>query len=235
MFSAETTPIMFVSLLVAFGWCTIWSLYELTRRQNASQRVSNALHLAMSVVMALMVAHPTWAWLTSLVPTQAWVIFFGLATLWFCWLAFDPSRGGAGGRSHFLSHAAMFAAMVWHLAAMAARAGARHGGGHHHDGGTGPHAPSDPTMWWFALAGLPLMAYLLVSAILGLWRAIGPTVATAGVQTTRANPSHCAPAPTRQWEVRLGALAHVAMTGGMFWMSVGLLTPIIPAARLLMV
>lgn len=234
---------MFFGLIVAFSWCSIWSLYELTRPQGVSKRISNALHLAMSLVMLLMVAQPTWAWLTALVPTAVWAAIFGLATLWFGWLFIAPAS--EGGRAHFLSHATMFASMTWHLAAMATKAassGNNQGKGNHHPGGTGvghtmdTQATADPTMWWFALIGLPLMAYLLISAFLALWRTFRPSAATVAAHTAPSATAHtCSPAPARGWEARLGSLAHFAMTGAMFWMSLGLLAPIIPAARLLMV
>lgn len=235
MFSAESTPIMFYSLIVAFSWCSIWSFYELARRQSVSQRVSNALHLVMSGVMLLMVAHPTWAWLTSVVSTPLCATIFGVSTIWFVWLAFAPADNRHAGRTHFLSHAAMFAAMTWHLSAMAAKSGiSNDSGGHHQGGGMGGHATADPTMWWFALVGLPLMAYLLVSTLLALWRTVRPIPPNS--PTALPSTAHtCAPTPTRPVAVRLGSLAHLAMTGGMFWMSLGLLAPIIPAARMLMI
>ena len=73
MFTLADTPVKFVVLLALFAWCTVWCTYELTRRQDARQRISNAAHLAMAVVMLLMVARPTWAALTALVPTSALV------------------------------------------------------------------------------------------------------------------------------------------------------------------
>lgn len=235
MFSPESTPVMFIGLLVAFSWCTLWSLYELTRQQSGTQRISNALHLVMSVVMLLMVARPTWAWLTAVIPTAGWAVVFAAATLWFIWLA--VTRGET--RAHFSSHAAMFAAMAWHLAAMAAMSAAKHGshqnaGGGRHDMGMGSgHSMGGQPMteaWWFALVGLPLMTYLLASALFALWRVVKPAAPAAS-----ALGHSCAPAPTRAWEPRLEALSAFAMAAGMFWMSLGLLAPIIPAARALLV
>ena len=68
MFSFDDVPVKFIGLLVLFAWCTLWCTYELTRPQNGRQRVSNALHLVMAVVMLLMVARPTWMGLLSIVP-----------------------------------------------------------------------------------------------------------------------------------------------------------------------
>ena len=50
MFAFADTPVKFVGLLILFAWCTLWSIYELTRPQDARQRISNALHLVMAVV-----------------------------------------------------------------------------------------------------------------------------------------------------------------------------------------
>ena len=59
-------------------------------------------------------------------------------------------------------------------------------------------------MWWVAIVGLPLMAWLLWSAGRDLWRAITQ--------------------PTE----RLDNLSGFAMNFGMFWMSTGLLVPVLP-------
>ena len=89
MFTLADTPVKFVALLALFAWCTVWCTYELTRRQDARQRISNAAHLAMAVVMLLMVARPTWAALTALVPKEEF--FEDAGKRWFktvfclCW------------------------------------------------------------------------------------------------------------------------------------------------------
>ena len=106
-------------------------------------------------------------------------------------------------------HAAMFAAMTWHLAAMAVKASARA------ELGMGPamHQWMEQAgrpgrvLWVFALVGLPFMTYLLVAGALALWRALRPGAAAGR---------------------RLAALSDFAMNFGMFWMSTGLLTPILP-------
>lgn len=269
MFSFDSTPIMFVGLLVLFGWCTIWSGYELTRPQSVRQRVSNALHLAMCLVMLLMVAGPTWTTLTDLVPTPVLAGLFTLATGWFGWLTADAGRAGdRGGLAHFAGHTAMFAAMTWHLAAMAvmaasmagghgtATSGDDHGGGHHHPGGdmemgdwmTVQSLPGG-LLWWFALLGLPLMTYLLGASLRSLWLAVRPSpgVATGvdadcGCVDDQAHPAADLAAhshgchelrPPGSAKFRLAALSDLAMTAGMFWMSTGLLVPILPVAALL--
>ena len=103
----------------------------------------------------------------------------------------------------------MFAAMTWHLAAMAVKASARA------ELGMGPamHQWMEQAgrpgrvLWVFALVGLPFMTYLLVASALALWRALRPGAAAGR---------------------RLAAMSDFAMNFGMFWMSTGLLTPILP-------
>ena len=239
MFTLADTPVKFVALLALFAWCTVWCTYELTRRQDARQRISNAAHLAMAVVMLLMVARPTWAALTALVPTSALVAAFAVGTAWFGWLAVDGFRA-ADRRAglHFCGHAAMFAAMTWHLAAMAVKA--QHTTGHHGmgHGATGHGAQPGTTMWVFALIGVPLMTYLLAASVTAIREVTRPRMAELEQATTGAGPAVLAPAgPERGChEVRAaGSTAHrlaascdFAMNFGMFWMSTGLLVPILP-------
>ena len=239
MFTLADTPAKFVVLLALFAWCTVWCTYELTRRQDARQRISNAAHLAMAVVMLLMVARPTWAALTALVPTSALVAAFAVGTAWFGWLAVDGFRA-ADRRAglHFCGHAAMFAAMTWHLAAMAVKA--QHTTGHHGmgHGATGHGAQPGTTMWVFALIGVPLMTYLLAASVTAIRELVRPRVAELEEATTGAGRAVLTPAgPERGChEVRaVGSTAHrlaascdFAMNFGMFWMSTGLLVPILP-------
>ena len=249
MFTLADTPVKFVALLVLFAWCTVWCTYELTRRQDARQRISNGAHLAMAVVMLLMVARPTWAALTALVPTSALVAAFAVGTAWFGWLAVDGFRA-ADRRAglHFCGHAAMFAAMTWHLAAMAVKAqhttghpGMSHGGTGHGGmghGASGHGAQPGTTMWVFALIGVPLMTYLLAASVIAIRELTRPRVAEPEHATTGAGPAVLTPAgPERGChEVRAaGSTAHrlaascdFAMNFGMFWMSTGLLVPILP-------
>jgi len=243
MFTLADTPVKIVALLALFAWCTVWCTYELTRRQDARQRISNAAHLAMAVVMLLMVARPTWAALTALVPTSALVAAFAVGTAWFGWLAVDGFRT-ADRRAglHFCGHTAMFGAMTWHLAAMAVKA--QHTTGHHGmsdgmgHGATGHGAQPGTTMWVFALIGLPLMTYLLAASVTAIRELVRPRVAELEQATTGAGRAVLTPAgPERGChEVRaVGSRAHrlaascdFAMNFGMFWMSTGLLVPILP-------
>lgn len=288
MFSFADTPVKFVGLLLLFAWCTAWCGYELTRPQDGRQRISNALHLVMAVVMLLMVAPATWTMLTAVVPTFGLVAVFALSTGWFGWLAVE-SRRGAGGNAwlHFVGHAAMFAAMTWHLSAMGVmEAAMSHGtggmgessgmdmgsGGMDAGGMADPSAPGG-TMWLFALVGAPLMAYLLASSLRSLWRAARPADPAASAETCPCGPGcdcgpDCScyatharavslepelvaagsvPPPVRAVEApavstrtchevrpvgttkfRLESLAGFAMNFGMFWMSTGLVVPILP-------
>ncbi|MEA4944668.1 MAG: DUF5134 domain-containing protein [Propionicimonas sp.] len=260
MFSFATTPVMFVGLLVLFAWCCCWCGYELTRPQSGRQRVSNALHLLMSVVMLLMVAGPTWGALTTVLPTPVLAGIFVLATGWFGWLAIDAGRtSDRPSLLHFTGHATMFAAMSWHLAAMAVMtagmtaaapdsgmSGHGHGGHDGMDMGNWMTAESRPggALWWFALVGLPLMAYLLAAALRALWLAARPAPAGEPVDpdtcdcdddarhsVTSHNCHETRPAGSAKY--RLAALSDFAMCAGMFWMSTGLLAPILPMLAVL--
>lgn len=290
MFTFDATPVKFVGLLLLFAWCTAWSLYEVTRPQDRRHRISHALHLGMAVVMLLMVARPTWRAVTAIVPTPVWAAAFGLATAWFGWLTVDAARASdRPGRQHFAGHTLMFAAMTWHLAAMAAKmagkasgmassgvahdmgghamAGSAHGAsagataGGTAAGGAMPgamgtmnadwmSAQSQPggVLWWFALAGLPLMAYLLVAAVAALRRAFAAAPVDAGVLVSsgvqvdggqagggQVSGGHSCDdgRPRRAATARMAAASEFAMTGGMFWMSTGLLTPVLPFFALL--
>ena len=123
MFSFEAMPVKFVGLLVLFVWCTVWCVYELTRpRQDNFQRVSNSLHLVMAVVMLLMVSRPVWSAFVAVVPLPVVVAFFAASTLWFAGLLVRARRGSDRNiLAHFAGHTTMFAAMTWHLAAMAVK------------------------------------------------------------------------------------------------------------------
>ena len=252
MFTFDQTPVKYVGLLVLLTWCTLWCARELARSRGARQRICDALHLLMAVVMLAMVPKPVWMALTGAIPVPVVVAAFAAATLWFVWLtAGAPGRSarpdddadhacaghahaGHAGRAH-AGHAAMFAAMTWHLAAMVVKASARA------ELGMGPamHQWMEQAgrpgrvLWVFALVGLPFMAYLLIAGALALWRALRP----GGAVNTDESAAHapaahgdCGCRDGRSDAVghRLAALSDFAMNFGMFWMSTGLLTPILP-------
>lgn len=226
MFTLAATPVKLVALLVLFAFCTIWCGYELTRRQDRTNRVSNALHLVMAVVMLLMVVPATWRPLTAVVPMPALVVLFAAGVVWFAVLSIRGWRtAGRGQGLHLAGHAVMFAAMTWHVAAMAAMAAARAGGsGMGHGGGMGQMGAMTqpaPVMVIFAIVGLPLMAYLAaatVVAVAKLFRAPGAAEDLACHEPRRVGSAG----------YRLAALSDAAMNGGMFWMSTGLLVPVLP-------
>jgi len=284
MFAFADTPVKFVGLLLLFAWCTLWSIYELTRPQDVRQRISNALHVVMAVVMLLMVAPITWNGLVAVVPTFALVGVFALSTAWFVWLAVDALRASdRRGWLHFLGHAAMFGAMTWHLSAMAVmQAAMSHGMGMDMGSGTGMGgmdmgqwmaAQSKPggTLWIFAFVGIPFMTYLLISSLRSLWQAVQPRTAVAEASCPCGPDCTCGPecscwvnhtdATVREPELvasgsaapvrlavapavsthscrevrpigtakyRLEVISAFAMNFGMFWMSTGLLVPILP-------
>jgi hypothetical protein len=270
MFIFAETPVRFIGLLLLYTLCTLWSTYELTRRQDVRQRISNVLHLVMAVVMLLMVSPMTWMTLTAVVPTLVWVGVFALSTAWFVWLAIDALRGSdRNGALHFFGHATMFLAMTWHLSAMAVMHRAKLGG-MTAEGMAAMRMPGG-VLWIFALVGLPLMAYLLISSFRSLWQAVQPRSTTALlscacgpdcgcgpecscyvnhadaivaetvlVGSSGASPARLAVAPTVSThschevrpvgttKYRLEVLSAFAMNFGMFWMSTGLLVPILP-------
>ncbi|MGB7963932.1 MAG: DUF5134 domain-containing protein [Propionicimonas sp.] len=286
MFTFAATPVKFVGLLILFAWCTIWCVYELTRPQDTRRRVSNALHLVMAVVMLLMVMRPVWSAFVMVFPMPLVVGFFALATAWFVGLAIVTARS-ADRRflRHYAGHAAMFAAMVWHLAAMAVKRPhmtPSTGSGMGHDLGPtmGPDmaawmaAESVPggILWVFALVGVPFMTYLLAASVLDLRSALRPRAAVnnacaCGTGCTCGPECACGPAHVQLEHVsrelamasagpgastgavtspapvtagcheerpvgsplfRASALADFAMNFGMFWMSTGLMTALLP-------
>ncbi len=182
MFTLAATPVKFVALLVLFAWCTVWGVYELTRPQDVRQRVSNALHLVMAVVMLLMVAGPTWQALTMLVPEPVIVGVFALSTLWFAWLSIDAFRASdRRGGLHFAGHTMMFAAMTWHMSAMALMAArmASMGGMGQAGSMSAIEMARRPggVLWVFAIIGVPFMTYLLAASVVAVRNLLRPQAA----------------------------------------------------------
>lgn len=213
MFTLSAVPVKFVALLILFAFTTVFETYRVVRATNGTQRTSHLLHLVMSVIMLLMVPKSWWVPFRNVVPVPVSIFLMVLGVLWFGYLAVTAKPGH---RAHPTGCALMFAAMVWHLAAMMVKmhnmAGMQHGsnqmGGMNHGsmGGMQPQMASGGrgTLWWMAVLGLPLMAYLLYASVRALAVAFH-------------EPS-----------ARLSSLSDFAMNFGMFWMSTGLLVPVLP-------
>lgn len=238
MFSFATVPVMFVGLLALFAWCTVWSVAEFALSRTPAQRVSNGLHVVMSVVMLAMVPRETWAPLRDAVGFPILVGFFVLAAGWFGFLALRPAvPGQPAHRAHFVGHAVMFVAMAWHLQAMAVHgAMMRQPGGGHGQQAAG-HAPTPGQV--VAWVGVPLMAALLVMGVRHLVRAVGPVPRLNASHRAHGAGSALAMEAGCREPRRPGVLlrAHdalgAAMNLGMFWMSVGIMVPIAPWFALL--
>lgn len=209
MFNFEATPVMFAGLGILFTWCLAWGAVELWRSRGAEQRLSNAWHVVMSAVMLAMVPRASWAVLHDVVGMPVLIGVFVVATGWFVWLAVRPAPRGHGSRAHFVGHAVMFGAMAWHLAGMALMMQA-------------------PVL--VAWVGVPFMAALLVMGARHLVAAAAP-VASPGL----AMAACAEPRPAGSAAARAHDAAGAAMNLGMFWMSVGLLTPVLPGLALLRV
>ncbi|MDO5498475.1 MAG: DUF5134 domain-containing protein [Propionibacteriaceae bacterium] len=248
MFTLTDMPVKFAALLILFAFSTIWSLYQLARRQTGPTLVSNLAHLAMSIVMLLMVPRTLWQPFSAAIPLPALVGFFGIFALWFVGLGVRGIAAGGGLRRHgwhAVGHGAMFGAMTWHLAAMMVRHGpGAHGGGDPATaGGHGhgdmaamePHlSMADPAplqaagageqTMLVATIGVPFMTYLLLAAIWNLKNVIAPS---APIQDhlghEAAGHGHYAAG-----NPRLAAAADFAMNFGMFWMSTGLMVALLP-------
>lgn len=267
MFTFDATPVKFVGLLVMFLWCTTWCVVELVRARTTSQRVSGALHLMMAVVMLLMVPRPLWQPFAGLVGMPVIVGAFAAATAWFGWLAWDAwRRDGRRAAGHAVAHTAMFAAMTWHLVAMAFK---RPHMGPGMAEWTATESRPGGVLWIMALVGVPFMAYLLASGIVFLTRVFqpaaevndacpcggecrcGPSCSCASAHDTvhslereLAVVGGAAPTPVAQAapvthscrvespvgsrSYRLAALSDASMNLGMFWMSTGLMTALLP-------
>ena len=246
MFDVATTPVMFVGLIVLFAWCVIWSLVEVLAARSALGRVSAGLHLLMSVVMLAMVPAVLWTPLHTVVGYPVLIGLFVAAAVWFAWLALRPSATGVEARrGHAIGHTIMFVAMAWHLTSMAvlmggmqpdppgevqggAHGAGAHGGGGHGGGGPGGHgteasagghhdatASVSPALV-LAWIGLPLMVALIAMGIRHLVAVIRPPA------------GHVHHAAGGAGGVRAHEAMNAAMNLGMFWMSVGLLTPVAP-------
>ncbi len=225
MFTFDATPVKFVGLLIMFAFTTGWGIYELTRPTDWRGRVSGIAHLWMSIVMLLMVPTMVWMPFVKVVPQPLILATQAASTLWFIWLAVRATSSDQ--RLHFAGHAAMFGAMTWHLAAMAViMDGVAKSGLPKMQWMMSQRAPGQP-MWIAAVVGLPFMVYLLVAGVRALVKALAP--ASGAVEEGGCH------APRTQGTAtdRLGKLSEAAMNIGMFWMSTGLMTALLPFMALL--
>lgn len=253
VFSFDTTPVKFVGLLVMFAFCAAWCVYEVTRRQDARRLVSNILHLAMALVMLLMVPTGTWQAFVGVVPMPVLVGIFAASTLWFLWLALGARRDRSA-LLHSAGHAAMFAAMTWHLGAMAVKRAAMTAMGASHGSAAMKPWTADASrpggvLWLFALVGVPFMLYLLVAGLAALRTAVAPVQFSASsfdhgrdqhaplpqpdadgtVRVLAKQEASCHEvSPVGSLRSRTAALSDASMNLGMFWMSTGLLVPLLP-------
>lgn len=201
MFTLSAIPVKFVCLLVMFLVASAYEALALARSKGAAV-VSHGFHLLMGLVMLAMVPRSVWKPLTAVVPVWVFTLLMALGVAWFTWQAI---AAGKGHRRHASECAVMFLAMVWHLAAMMTKMHAMKSKGSMGSMGK-DHAMSsgmDP-MWWIALVGVPIMAWLVYAGVRDLVRAI------------------------RSSEHRLSNLSGFCMNFGMFWMSTGLMVALLP-------
>lgn len=220
MFTLTAVPVKFVCLLLMFLFSVGWEGWRLVTSRTLPSIVSSAFHFVMAVIMLAMVPKNWWTPFRGLFGMPLLIALMAAGAIWFAVQAF---RGGKSCHIHQRWHSAwcsgMFIAMTWHLWAMQMKMShmmpmkpAGHGGGM---GGMGK-APMMPnmewiaqasrpghTLWWVALVGLPIMAFLLYAGIRELMAA-------------------------RQREGRMVHIGDAVMYLGMFWMSTGLMLPILP-------
>lgn len=235
MFTLSGNPVTLVGLLVLFGWCLLWTVRDLLASfgllgadrpaQGAwAITVSQCCHVVMSLVMLTMVARSWWTPFSDALTEPALIAIFGAATLWMAAMAVWRVSWLAVG------HTLMFGAMVWHLSAMASMssmAGSM-SSSHSSMGSMGGHDMSGQMggqMSGLTLVtgiGLPLMAALLILGISGLVRVITARAPHPGTA------SCCHVTPTSRATARFSGLTDAAMGFGMFWMSAGLMAPLLP-------
>ncbi|QUH02688.1 DUF5134 domain-containing protein [Saccharopolyspora erythraea] len=124
-------------LTILFTGTALWSLRRLLAPAcGVADRISSAAHLLMSALMVAM----AWPWGMA-IPAAPQIVLFGLAALWFAFLAGNRRRTGDhhGHGSPVLAHvhhALMMAAMVWMVATMpllmTGHSPDSGHGGHHH-------------------------------------------------------------------------------------------------------
>lgn len=256
VFTFDAVPVKFIGLFILFAFSTAWGLWELTRPADRRARTSGVLHLWMSVVMLLMVSRVLWQPFTTVVPLPVITLTQALPMGWFAWLAWCARADRALARHH-AGHAVVFGAMTWHLAAMAVKMPHM---GPDMAAWVDQESRVGGVLGVTALLGVPFMLWLLWAGVVALRDAIAPRAAHAhggGDRHARAAAPALALAvaahggraleDAQVLEVtgchapraigtpahRLGRLHDAAMTLGMFWMSTGLLAPLLPFMRVL--
>lgn len=234
MFTLVDNPVTLIGLLILFGWCLIWTVRDLLAsvgllgadrpaRNAWAITVSQCCHVVMSLVMLAMAATSWWVPFSGALTEPVLIGVFGAATLWMAAMAVWRVSWLAVG------HTLMFAAMVWHLSAMATMAGSM-ASSHASSagmGGMGSMAGHDMSGQMSGLTlvtgiGLPLMAALLILGVSGLVRVVTAKAPHPGTA------SCCHVAPTSRTTARLSGLTDAAMGFGMAWMSAGLMAPLLP-------
>lgn len=231
MFTLTSTPVTFIGLLILFIWSLVWSIRDAVVAPTVPTRISSCVHALMGVTMILMVPRSWWHPLVGTVGPTTPLVVMAVCTAWMVFMAAWRTSWSAWG------HAVMFAAMVWHLAAMRAMSAMKaassgssmhngmHGGmngGMHGNGGMGGMSAMQSTMHNYAVVGVPLMICLLIMAVAGAWRLI------SGRPENPTRTPACHVVATEPLAVRLSGLADFAMAFGMAWMSTGLLAPLWP-------
>lgn len=224
MFTLTDTPGKFLILLVLFAFCAVWETVQVTRRPAVTQLISTLLHLWMAIVMLLMVPKNLWMPFASIIPMPVIIVTMVVGIAWYLFLGlrgFSARGDDPHGPWHHLGHAMMFAAMTWHLWAMHVKHSMMHHGHMEHDHGSTGH---DGVLWTAAIVGVPFMIHLLVAAIGNILQAVrGPRDTSEAV---------CHAKPTGPLDFRLGALSMFAMNFGMWFMSTGLMTPLLPFMKI---
>lgn len=160
-----------VLITVLFAVVGLYCLLRTATGFSWIDRVSNAVHVLMSLVMALMPWGPY-----AVIPAAAQITFFSLAALWYAYLAlFDPHADAGPGESHHRGpaliwyHAGMMAAMVWMAVAMTPMSPSMSMGGMDMSGmqmptAGGAMAMTGSTSWAMAVAWVLGGCFILATA-----------------------------------------------------------------------
>lgn len=184
-----TEPGLQWSITVLFAITGLYGLFRIAIARSGVDRVSNILHVLMSVSMLSM----PWSW-GMVVPMPWQMAVFGLAALWYLALAvLNPTAEAGPGDGHHSSrgllfyHAFMMAAMVWMAFAMDRAMSAMHGGAEMAGmdmtemGGLDMVGDSSWDAWASAVS-ITLAVLFTVAALFLVGRAIARIVRPAGAR-----------------------------------------------------